>query len=126
MRLCHLGLTSSNEQNADRFYGGLLGLEKKEPKSLPAALSQALFGIDSELTVLNYTGETVHFELFVGGVGPILAPSAAHACLEVTGLEGFLERCRALGVPVRRVPKTPDAWITFIQDFDGNLFEIKG
>jgi hypothetical protein len=29
-----------------------------------------------------------------------------------------------MGVQVIRVPKG-DRWLTFIQDFDGNLFEIK-
>jgi hypothetical protein len=42
----------------------------------------------------------------------------------VRDLEAFLERALAMGVPVIRAPKG-DRWITFVQDFDGNLFEIK-
>ena len=47
-----------------------------------------------------------------------------HVCLAVDKLEAFLEKCRNMGVEIARVPKG-DAVITFIKDYDGNLFELK-
>ena len=49
---------------------------------------------------------------------------ASNYCLEVADLESFLEKCRSLKVDVARIPKG-DKILTFIRDFDGNLFELK-
>ena len=124
MKLRHVGLTSGSEKNSDKFFGELLGLEKMEPKTLPAALSQALFNVKAELKVLNYESDQAHFEIFIGapekrGVKPI-----EHVCLEVDDLAAFLQKCRSLKVNILQVPKG-DTLLTFINDDDGNLFEIK-
>ena len=124
MKALHYGLACSSEDTADRFYEKFLGLHKSEPKVISAALCQPLFGISSDLTVLNYVGEGVHFEIFIHrGLRPS-SGSATHVCLEVEALDAFIERGHSMGVPVIRVPKG-DRWVTFIQDYDGNLFEIK-
>jgi catechol 2,3-dioxygenase-like lactoylglutathione lyase family enzyme len=124
MKALHYGLACSSEDTADRFYEKFLGLKKSEPNVIPAALCQPLFGIHSDLTVLNYVGEGLHFEIFIhSGMRPS-RESPTHVCLEVEALDAFIERGRATGVPVIRVPKG-DRWVTFIQDYDGNLFEIK-
>jgi len=124
MKLRHVGLTSGSEKNSDKFFGELLGLRKMEPKTLPAALSQALFNVKAELKVLNYESDQSHFEIFIGapekrGVKPI-----EHVCLEVDDLAAFLQKCRSLKVNILQVPKG-DTLLTFINDDDGNLFEIK-
>lgn len=124
MKVHHFGLACRSEETAERFYEKLLGLKRLERKTVPAALSGTLFGIPSDLTVLNYVGDEVYFEVFVHQGERQEARSPAHICLEVENLDLFLERCRAMGVPVIRGPRG-DRWITFIQDFDGNLFEIK-
>ena len=47
-----------------------------------------------------------------------------HACLAVDKLEALLQKCRKMGIEIVQIPKG-DATITFIKDYDGNLFEIK-
>jgi catechol 2,3-dioxygenase-like lactoylglutathione lyase family enzyme len=124
MNLRHIGQVCRSEETADRFYGRLLRLKKSKKKSLPAAISSTLFGINSDLGVLNYMGGNLHFEIFIcGGDEPAVKPPA-HICLEVRDLDRFLERCRAADIAIIRLPKG-DQWITFIRDYDGNLFEIK-
>jgi len=124
MRVRHYGLACRSEETADRFYEKLLGLKKSERKTVPAALAEPLFGLSCDLEVLNYAGEGAHFEVFIHEREPSVAVSPAHICLEVEDLEVFLERCRAMEVPVIRAPRG-DRWIIFIQDFDGNMFELK-
>ena len=124
MVLRHVGLTCSSEENSDKFYEDLLGLEKSGAKHLPASLSKSIFNLDSELVMINYQGEQVHFEIFITGSNGGNCRNIAHTCLEVDNLEGFLEKCRGLKVDVTRIPKG-DKILTFIKDFDGNLFEIK-
>ena len=125
MHLKHVGLTSSSEEKADAFYADLLGLTKSEPKALPLQLSKAIFNIDTELLMINYRDETSHFEIFVTGENRGNRRQIEHICLEVGNLEVFLEKCRRLNVDIARIPKG-DKTLTFIKDFDGNLFEIKG
>lgn len=124
MNLLHVGLTCSSEEKTDKFYLNLLGLKKSEPKALPAEISAAIFGINSELTMINYVGESAHFEIFVYRDHQSSPGRIDHVCLEVGDLEGFLQKCRKSGVDIIQIPKG-ESLITFIKDFDGNLFEIK-
>jgi catechol 2,3-dioxygenase-like lactoylglutathione lyase family enzyme len=125
MLLKHVGLACSTEDNADKFYQKLLGLNKSERKMLPSDLSGAIFNVDAELPIINYTGEKLHFEIFITGLVDDRSGKIAHQCLEVDDLSAFIEKCRAFSVPISQIPKG-DRFLTFIRDFDGNLFEIKG
>ncbi len=124
MNLRHVALVCGSEENADRFFGRVLGLKKAEPRTLPRGLSNALFGIDRELAIINYTGDGVHFEIFIDALGPRRAGRIEHVCLEVQDRRAFLARCRDAGATVIEVPKG-DSLLTFIRDADDNLFEIK-
>ena len=125
MLLKHVGLACSTEDNADKFYQNLLGLNKSDPKMLPFDLSRAIFNIDAELPIINYTGEKVHFEIFIAGLADERSGQITHQCLEVDDLSAFIEKCRSLDVEILQVPKGVKVLI-FVKDFDGNLFEIKG
>ena len=125
MILKHLALTCSSEEKSDKFYQNLLGMQKSAPKTIPPSLSKALFDIDAELKIINYSDDRLHFEIFFTDRAKSDTRPIEHACLEVDGLEVFLEKCRALKVTIIQAPKG-DKLITFISDNDGNLFEIKG
>lgn len=125
MNVLHIALTCSSEERADQFYAGLLGLEKQDPKIVPAEVSHALFNISSELRVINYTGPAVRFEIFFDSNQPGNPRRIDHVCIEVDDLEKFLQNCRRADVKVMQVLKG-DALVTFIKDFEGNLFEVKG
>jgi catechol 2,3-dioxygenase-like lactoylglutathione lyase family enzyme len=119
-----VGLRCSSEENADTFYRDLLGLTKSEPKALPLELSKAIFSVDTEMLMINYQDEQVHFEIFVTAPNGGSRRNIAHTCLEVDNLEVFLEKCRGLSIDIARIHKG-DKILTFIKDFDGNFFEIK-
>ena len=125
MNLIHVALTCSSEEKADTFYLNLLGLKKSAPKTLAAEISEAIFGIRTELTIINYVGESAHFEIFISRRRQEDVRPIEHVCLEVNDLSEFLQKCNRLKVAVIQVPKG-GSLITFIKDFDGNLFEIKG
>lgn len=124
MKIRHYGLACRSEESADRFYEKFLGMKKLGRKSVPAALAEAFFGIPRDLAVINYTLDEIYFEIFIHEGEASTAPSPAHICLEVNDLAAFLERCRAMDVPVIRAPRG-EQWINFIKDYDGNLFEVK-
>jgi catechol 2,3-dioxygenase-like lactoylglutathione lyase family enzyme len=124
MILRHAALRCSSEKNSDKFYKDLLGLEKSETKTLARALSKAIFNVDSELQIINYLDEHVHFEIFISSHSRRSVGQIEHVCLEVDDLQGFLKKCRTLRVEVSQIPRG-DRTLNFIRDFDGNLFEIK-
>ena len=127
MHIKHVALTSSSEEKSDTFYSDLLGLTKSEPKTLSLELSKAIFNWDTELVMIHYFNQNIHFEVFIRG--PIggehhNSHKIEHTCLEVDNLAIFLQECRRLNVDIAAIPKG-DKTLIFIKDFDGNLFEIK-
>ena len=125
MMLKHVALTCRSEETADRFYRDLLGLKKLNRKALSETLSRQIFDMDVEFLITNYAGDEMHFEIFIQDTLDVDNREIAHTCIEVEDLKEFLDRCRNLGVSIRQVPKG-DKLVTFISDFDGNLFEITG
>jgi len=123
MFLKHVALVCNSEGNSDKFYGDILGLEKVSSKTLLSALAKQIFDIHSEFTMINYADDNIHFEIFIGK-HDYIGKRIEHVCLEVADLEALLNRCRAGGVKILQVPKG-DRTITFIEDFDGNQFEMK-
>jgi catechol 2,3-dioxygenase-like lactoylglutathione lyase family enzyme len=137
MHVRHIGLACRDERNADRFYGGLLGLTKQERKTIPVSIAKPLFGLDQPLPVVNYSGAGLHVEVFLTAGAPepagsngsagssgALADRLSHVCLEVEDAEALLARAKTLGFAVTRVPKG-DGWVVFLEDADGHCFEIK-
>ena len=124
MRLLHIGLGASSERNADLFFQELLGLAKAAPVQLSADLCRSIFAIDRELFIINYSAEGIRYEVFIDPLYLAPAPTVLHSCFEVDDLAGFLTRCGEAGLKVNRTPRG-DSSVTFISDFDGNLYEVK-
>jgi len=123
MKVKHVALVCSSEERADRFYANLLGFQKNAPKILPRALSQALFGVGEELKIVKYQGDSTVFEIFIHPPHAGSDGRLEHTCLEVGDTGAVLAKCRDHGIEIRQVAKR-DKTITFIADYDGNLFEL--
>lgn len=122
--LHHLALARTCEEASDRFYVGLLGLEKRREKVVDAELCHALFGVARAHRLIDYAGEGVHFEVFLVPPGELPPAGLAHVCLEVAEAAGLVERCRAADLEVREL-RRGERTVTFVVDEDGNLYEIK-
>ncbi len=125
MELIHTGLAASSEEKADSFFIDILGLEKSTPKILARKLTQAIFGIDDDFLVIHYRGGTVHYEILVYREYKAPERQIAHSCIQVTDLMNVVNKSREAGLKVVEVPKDSSV-ITFISDYDDNLFEVKG
>jgi len=124
MRLRHVALVYGSELSADRFLVDVLGLAKSQRKTLSRELARAIFDVDRELGMINYTNESLQIEVFVDGPQAAKPVGIEHICFEVDGLASLLERCARAGIEVRRIPRG-EGWVTFVRDAGGNLFEIK-
>jgi catechol 2,3-dioxygenase-like lactoylglutathione lyase family enzyme len=124
MNLRHVALVYSTEQNADRFLINVLELKKSNPKKLSRELAQAIFNLDRELGMINYTNDSLQVEVFIDDTHLGKTRPVEHVCFEVDDLQAFLERCRREDVPVSRIPRG-DYFLIFVRDADNNLFEIK-
>jgi catechol 2,3-dioxygenase-like lactoylglutathione lyase family enzyme len=124
MLLKHVALVCSSEEKSDKFYESLLGLKKTRSKMIPSTLSKQLFNVDSELKIIDYAVDEMHFEVFISHQKVADRKKIEHICLEVDDLGVFLNKCKEMGVKILQIPKEK-GFLTFISDDDGNLFEIK-
>ena len=124
MRMNHAAVVCSTQETSDRFYEGILGLKKVKSFLLNSELTEQIFGIARECQIILYADETLAFEVFLDISTPKETHPFMHVCLEVEDRETFLARCHSKGVVVNRVQKG-DSLLAFIEDYDGNLFEIK-
>ncbi len=124
MVLSHVALVCSSEENSDRFYQDVLGLEKLNSKLLSAELSKKIFQLDDEYQIINYGDEFIRFEIFISTHSHIPQPRLDHVCLAVGDRDRFINRCTEMNVHINKIPKG-DALLVFVEDYDGNLFEIK-
>ena len=124
MLLKHVALVCSSEEKSDKFYENLLGLKKIRSKIIPSTLSKQIFNLDSELKIIDYAVDEIHFEVFISHRKVADDKKVEHVCLEVDDLETFLNKCNDMAVKILQIPKK-EGFLTFISDYDGNLFEIK-
>lgn len=123
MDFIHVGLVSRSEENADRFFGELLGLPKARKSQLAREVTEGLFGVDQDCELLYYGDAGLVFEVFVVGWSEPSERKISHTCIAVADRAALVERCRAMGFEVREVAKGEKV-IVFIADADGNLFEV--
>jgi catechol 2,3-dioxygenase-like lactoylglutathione lyase family enzyme len=124
MNITHSGLAASSEEKADSFFIDILGLEKSTPKILDKELAHAIFGINDELSIIHYQGGNVHYEILVYQHYKAPENQIAHSCIQVPDLSNIVNKCRDAGMKVVEIPKG-SVVLTFISDYDGNLFEVK-
>ncbi len=124
MNLLHIGLPTRSEENADRFFVELLGMQKTRRSALPADLAHALYGFSQDCEIVHYESESVIFEIFVTGWGEAPERKLSHTCIEVADRAEVLSRACEMGYEVREGPRF-DWTVYYIVDSDGNLFELK-
>ena len=77
---------------------------------LSSGFRHEIRAIEGEMTVINYAGEKVRFEIFIADPGN--APDAIplpHVCLEVKAIDGLVEKCRTMGFEVINMVSSPSA-----------------
>ncbi len=124
MRFHHAAIVCTSQENADRFYEGILGLKKIKASMLNTDLAEQIFGRAHECQIILYGNEHLAIEVFITARAQGKDTLFEHICLEVENREEFLEKCHSNGIAVNRIPKG-ESVLAFVEDYDGNLFEVK-
>lgn len=125
MRLVHISAVCHSYENAVRFYTEILGMHEAKKFSIDQDLTNNIFGVSCTCLIVLFENESCTIEVFipehaVAGKNPFV-----HHCIAVDDLDAFVRSCSDQNLPVNRVPKG-DKQLIFVEDFDGNLFEVKG
>ncbi len=124
MVLDHIGIVNKSEEDALLFYHDILGLDKIKDSVSTADLSEQLFSVSKDIKMVVFGKGGLKVEVFIlpGFIHP--SPNIPHLGLQVKNLEQLLERAKQAGARVI-IGKRSDKTVYFIQDFSGNLIEVK-
>jgi catechol 2,3-dioxygenase-like lactoylglutathione lyase family enzyme len=126
MKLEHCALTCFSAEEADRFFSGLLGLNKLRAFTIPGGLANDIFGESSDRDVVRYGNQDFDVEVFLLGKTSKEKLTFSHLCLQVEDREAFYEKAQQMNVEAKKIPR-PDGngYHLFVRDPTGNLYEIK-
>lgn len=115
-RLQHASIIipAGTQDQARAFYGGVLGLEEKEPPHSLAHLNLVWFAVgDGEMEIhCSPNGD------------PPAGTEQSHFCLVVDDLEGYRRRLEEAGAPITEAPPIPYRPRFFCRDPFGNMVEL--
>jgi len=122
MKLEHIGITISDNQEINAFYQNILAFELTKTFELNAVLSEKIFGMSKIVSVYVMQRNDITLEIFVHP--EVSAQKYNHICLSTKDRESIYKKAivhHYLCVRIKR-----DQWdMVFIKDKIGNLFEIK-
>ena len=124
MHLSHVGIINNSEENALRFYRGVMGFRLTKEYLVPAQLSEQIFAIPRDIKMFVFEKEGVKVEVFISPEYKPPVPGISHTGFLLEDLAGFVDKAGRAGVE-HIIGKTADRTVHFIKDFSGNLMEIK-
>jgi hypothetical protein len=121
--LDHATCTYRTKNNAYAALATCMGLNALREFTLEEEPARRLLGLDRAVDVMVFGDESRLIEAFiVPEVTPCPGPN--HLCLVLADLPSVLRRCEEYGFDVRTA-RVRDHDVHFVQDIDGNLFELK-
>ena len=124
MLLNHIGLVNASEEQAEKFYGDFLELEKSREYVVPAELSSQLFDIPHDINAVVYEKNDIRLEIFFYSDSVPGSPEIRHVALFVDDITAFLKRAARFQVE-HIIGKTSEKTVHFIKDYSGNMIEVK-
>ena len=126
MKVEHIAIGYNSEEEADRFFINLLGLEKGRSKFVSADLMKDFFGVRNEHKFIVYSSNQAIFEVFITNNKTRAQDIFTHSCLLVEDREKLLSKASSMGYKIIKVPrKDGNGYYLFIRDLFRNLYEIK-
>jgi len=118
----HVGLTVFDRSEIKAFYQSLLGLGLQYDFTMPADLSENLFGIPKQTRVYLLSKGNLKLELFISKRKT--PRNYTHICISVENRKAFIQKAKQKGYECT-VVRREKSDLFFIRDKSNNLFEIK-
>lgn len=126
IKIDHIAVGSNSEQDADKFFIELLGLQRTRSFTVSADLMNQFFSLNNDLPVIRYGNSNLNFEVFITGNVEKAKNTFIHSCIVIDNRDEFLNKAITLRFPTIKVPrKDGDSYYLFIKDLFDNLYEIK-
>ena len=122
MKIIHIALNYADEEQADTFFGKVLGLKQIKKFMISCDFSDLVFGVKKNTKVKVYSDNKTTFEIFI-------TPNKTenifeHICLQISNKEELIKRCHKYCVETIKIERNGNEYL-FIRDFSGYLYEIK-
>jgi catechol 2,3-dioxygenase-like lactoylglutathione lyase family enzyme len=126
MEIEHIAVASNSEEDADKFFVGLLGLTKVRAKTVSADLIEKFFGISRAQKFILYRDDNSNFEIFITDDTTRARDIFTHTCIIVEDRDGLIQKGTLMGFKFTKVPrKDSNGYYLFVKDLYHNLYEIK-
>ncbi|MHA1885279.1 MAG: VOC family protein [Promethearchaeota archaeon] len=126
MEIEHIAVGSNSEEDADKFFVGLLGLKKIRAKTVSADLVENFFGINREHRFIQYGDDNSNFEIFITDDTTRASDIFTHTCIVIENRDEVIEKGTSMGFKFIRIPrKDGNGYYLFVRDLFNNLYEIK-
>jgi extradiol dioxygenase family protein len=124
MLLNHVAIVNASEEQAEKFYGEFLELEKSREYTVTSELAEQLFNLSVDIMAVVYEKNGIRFEIFIYPDSVPATSEIRHTALFVDDLSAFLDRAKRFNVE-HIIGKIPEKTVHFIKDYSGNMIEIK-
>jgi len=126
MKIEHIAVGYNSEEEADRFFIDLLGLNKIRSKSVPEDLMKKFFSVKRESKFVVYGNQDSNFEVFITNDKSKAQDVFTHSCLLIENRDEFVDKASSMGYDLIKVlRKDSNGYYLFIKDGFRNLYEIK-
>ena len=122
MIISHIALHYANEEQADIFFGKVLGLKQEKEFVLYSDFSKMLFGIRKDIKVKVFSNNKTVFEIFITDIKSKM--TFEHICLSIRDIKGLIRKCKRYGITILTIKRNSKKYL-FIKDTSGYLYEIK-
>lgn len=124
MLLNHVGVFNKNREDALGFYRDFLGFEFTRETAVPRELSEQLFTVSRDITMMVFEKNGIKVEVFICPECRQPSPHLSHTGFLLENFPEVLTKASKSGVDLI-TGRTKDKTVYFIRDFSGNLIEIK-
>lgn len=124
MALDHIAVANREEGEAERFYGGLVGLDRLYDFTIDAGLSERLFSVARDVRAVVFGDAGLNIEVFILPEVKARVNLLPHVCLVREDAAELARRAGGLGLEVLRIEREGRT-LYFVKDFSGNPVEIK-
>ncbi|TFG03952.1 MAG: VOC family protein [Promethearchaeota archaeon] len=127
MKLEHIALASNSEEESDKFFIDLLGLDKVRTFKVSKDKMKQFFDVNDSHNFIRYEKEEFSVEVIITNKRKQVKDKFTHSCILVEDSIKFIQKAAAMGYDTIEVPRDgANGYYLFLRDNFGNLFEIKG